>query len=96
MRRAYALVKTLPDKAETVAETLRCRPGVKTADVVSGPYDVIALVEGGQAEDVAKVALSEITSIEGTKHVETCLVHRTEDELQDDLSIRGNCRCKNL
>ena len=82
MRRAYALVKTLPDKAETVAETLRCRPGVKTANVVSGPYDVIALIEGAEAKDVARTALAEIPGIEGTKHVETCLVHRAEAELQ--------------
>jgi len=80
MRKAYVLIETLPGKAEMVAEALRSKRGVKIADVISGPHDVIALIEGAQAEDVARITLSEIHSLEGTKHVETCLVHRTEDD----------------
>jgi len=97
MRKAYVLIRAEAGSTEEIARTLRSKCGVKAADVVSGPYDVITLVEGAQAEDVARIALIEIPDLEGIKCIETCLVHKTEDgATQDNLSIRRDYRCEKL
>ena len=44
MRVACVFVETEMGATETVAGSLRGKPGVVAADVVTGPHDVIALV----------------------------------------------------
>lgn len=74
MRKAYVLIHTLLGKEEQVAEALHCRPEVMAADVVSGPYDVIAVVEGTDANAVAKTILSEMPMMDGVGKITSCLV----------------------
>jgi DNA-binding Lrp family transcriptional regulator len=86
MRKAYVLIQTLPGKAKTLAEALHGRSEVTAADVVSGPYDVIAVVQGTDAEAVARVILSDMATMDGLKHVTTCLVIGRKSE-------QGNAGC---
>ena len=43
---AYILIETAVGKSRDIANTLRSVPEVETVDTVTGPYDIIALVEG--------------------------------------------------
>ena len=43
--RAFILIETQVGRANQVVQALRSLPGVKTADVVTGSFDVIVLIE---------------------------------------------------
>lgn len=78
-RKAFVLINTERGKAESVTRALRNMTGVTLAEVVNGPYDVIAFIEGAQADDVARMVLVDIPGIKGASHTVTCLVHGTRD-----------------
>ena len=44
--KAYLLVETAVGKTRDVANTLRELNGIETVDVVTGPYDIIAVISG--------------------------------------------------
>jgi len=44
--KAYLLVETAVGQTRNVAGTLRELPGIKTVDVVTGPYDIIRSLMG--------------------------------------------------
>ena len=44
--KAYVLIETAVGKTREVVAYLKQLPGVRSADVVTGPYDIIAIVEG--------------------------------------------------
>ena len=82
MRMAYVLITAEAGRAEGVIRALRSKRGVKTAHALSGPYDVIALIEGPRPEDVARMVLAEVPGIEGVQHVKTCLVRRVKGDTE--------------
>ena len=43
--KAYILIETTVGKSRDVADALRSLQGVETVDAVTGPYDIIAIVE---------------------------------------------------
>ena len=53
--KAYLLVETAVGKTRDVAATLRDLEGVDTVDVVTGPYDIIAVIEGDDMSVVGNV-----------------------------------------
>ena len=71
--KAYILISTAAEKTATVVESLRKMPGVISAAMVTGPYDVVAVVQGGDANDVGKLILNEIRGLKGINSTLTCL-----------------------
>lgn len=71
--RAYVLITTDVGKAIDVAEQLRQLPGVRAADVVTGTYDVVLVVEGGSASDVGRLVLTQIHGTPGLKSTMTLM-----------------------
>lgn len=65
--RAYILVDTEAAKAAEVVEILRGRADICLADVVNGPYKVIAVVQGMNTSEVAKTILIDIRKLSGVK-----------------------------
>ena len=59
MTRAYVLITVAAGQAAAVAEALRALPGVAQADVVAGPYDVVAVVEGADAAAIGRLVLNQ-------------------------------------
>jgi DNA-binding Lrp family transcriptional regulator len=49
--KAFILIETVVGRTKQVASTLQQLKGVKSADCVTGPYDVIAVVEGENLDD---------------------------------------------
>jgi DNA-binding Lrp family transcriptional regulator len=72
--KAYVLIEAAVGKTESVAVSLAEKPGISTADVTLGPYDVIASVRAADAEAIAKMVLNEIGILDGVTHTTTCLV----------------------
>ncbi|MGA7669515.1 MAG: Lrp/AsnC ligand binding domain-containing protein [Nitrolancea sp.] len=65
MARAYVLVKTDVGAAEKVQDELLRVAGVDSADIVSGDYDLVVVVEGPSNEDIGRLVLREIHGISG-------------------------------
>ena len=61
--KAFVLVETAPSKPNAVTAVLKQLEGVKTADMVTGPYDVIAIVEGETLKDVGDLVTGKVQPI---------------------------------
>ncbi len=70
---AYILIETSPGTAGQVAKKLREFPFVKTASAVTGPYDVICMVEAPNLSDVGLNVVNRIQGVEGVLRTLTCL-----------------------
>ena len=53
--RAFVLIQTVPGRVDGILRTLRRMPQVRTVDSVTGPYDVVALVEVGELRELSQV-----------------------------------------
>jgi DNA-binding Lrp family transcriptional regulator len=71
--RAYVLMTTEVGKAMDVAEQLRQLPGVLAADVVTGTYDVVLVLEGGNTSDIGRLVLTQIHGTPGLKGTMTLI-----------------------
>ena len=71
---AYVLIQTEVGKAAGVATLLREIAGVVVADDVTGPYDVIARVEADSIDELGRLVVTPVQSIEGLTRTLTCPV----------------------
>ena len=71
---AYVLIQTEVGKAVNVAEQARKITGVLSADDVTGPYDVIVKTEAPTPDELAKMVVPQIQSVEGITRTFTCPV----------------------
>jgi DNA-binding Lrp family transcriptional regulator len=73
---AYVLIQTEVGKAAQVADEARKIPGVESADDVTGPYDVIVKASAESVDQLGKLVVARIQSIEGITRTLTCpIVH---------------------
>ena len=71
--KAYILIETVVGKSRDVAKELRRLPGVKTVDAVTGPYDIISVVEANDLNAVGDLVTSQVHTINGIVRTITCL-----------------------
>jgi DNA-binding Lrp family transcriptional regulator len=74
MLSANVLIQTEVGKAVSVAEQARGITGVRSADDVTGPYDVIVKTEADSLDDLGKMVVSQIQAVEGITRTFTCPV----------------------
>ena len=73
--KAYVLVEVGVGKTTDVVEALQKVEGIKSADPVVGPYDVIAVVEAAELDAIGRL-IKQIHSIAGICKTTTCIVVR--------------------
>ena len=71
---AYVLIQTEVGKAANVATQVARIDGVKSAEDVTGPYDVIVRAEAGSVDELGRMVVSQIQLIEGITRTVTCPV----------------------
>lgn len=71
--KAYVLIQTLPGKVESVLRFIRRMPQVLLADSVTGPYDVVVVLEVREVRDLASVVAGTIGGLRGVTHTTTLL-----------------------
>ncbi len=71
--KAFVLIETAVGKSKEVVDTIRQLKGVKSVDTVTGPYDVIAIVEGENLNDIGDLVTSRIHPVAGISRTVTCL-----------------------
>lgn len=70
---AYVLIEAASDKAKNALKAITKIPGVKMANAVTGPYDIIAFVEAPDVDALGRVVLSKIRTISGVTKTLTCV-----------------------
>lgn len=64
-KRAYVLIETEIGKAWAVAKELQNKPDIAAVDLVTGPHDVIAVLQSASADAIAKAVMDEIQAVPG-------------------------------
>jgi len=73
MLRAYVLIETEVGKTKQVTEAIRRLKGVVSVDLVTGPYDAIAIVEGETLAELGEFVTAKVHPISGISRTVTCL-----------------------
>ena len=76
MIEAYVLIQAEVGMAGPVARALGEIPGVRSMDVVTGPYDVIARAEAANIDALGKLIVAKVQTVEGVARTLTCPVVR--------------------
>ena len=71
--KAFVLIETEVGKNQDVVAALKALEGVKSVDVVTGPYDVIAIIGGVDLNAVGDLVTGKIHPIAGIARTVTCL-----------------------
>jgi DNA-binding Lrp family transcriptional regulator len=71
---AYILIQTEVGKAAQVAKEVRDIGGVAEAEDVTGPYDVIVRAEANSVDELGKLVVAKIQSVDGITRTLTCPV----------------------
>ncbi len=76
--RAYVLIESAVGKAGTVGEGVKKlslkEANVVSVDAVTGPFDVIALLESDDLDKLGRAITDGIQQVDGVQRTTTCLV----------------------
>lgn len=72
--RIYLLINTEIGKERYVRDALRNLEYVSCADMITGRYDIIAILEGDSVGDIFATSVSSIRAIKGIVRTESNLV----------------------
>jgi DNA-binding Lrp family transcriptional regulator len=71
---AYILIQTEVGKAAAVAAAISEIDGVSQAEDVTGPYDVIVRAEADTVDDLGRLVVARVQSVDGITRTLTCPV----------------------
>jgi len=71
--KAYVLIETAVGRTKEVTSAIERLQGVRAVDPVTGPYDIIAIVEGESLNDIGDIVTSKIHPTAGISRTVTCL-----------------------
>ena len=75
--KAHLLIETQVGKAKEVVKAIGVLKEVISVDAVTGPYDVIATIEGETLEDIGDLVTSKVHSINGISRTVMCVAVRS-------------------
>ena len=73
LAKAFVLISTAVGRHKEVATALKKLKGVKSVDIVTGPYDIIVVIEQENLNDVGDLVTGKIHPIAGISRTVTCL-----------------------
>ena len=71
--KAFVLIETAVGKNREVVTHIRKLEGVISVDVVTGPYDIIAVIQGETLTDIGDLVTGKIHPVSGISRTVTCL-----------------------
>ena len=71
---AYTLIQTEVGKPAAVADAIAGIKGVTLAEDVTGPYDVIVRAEARNVDELGKLVVAKVQSVDGITRTLTCPV----------------------
>lgn len=73
---AYILIQSVPGQAMEALDRVRKIPEVRTAAAVTGPHDIIALVEAPDTLHLGELVANKIQQVAGVSSTLTCVIIR--------------------
>ena len=73
MVKAYVLIEMAAGHSTNLVNLLKSRSDVADADRVTGPYDVIAVLEAADLVQINEMVTTEIHHLEGVVRTLTCV-----------------------
>jgi DNA-binding Lrp family transcriptional regulator len=77
--KAFVLIETAVGKTKEVVAKVRQLEGVKSVDPVTGPYDIITIIEAESLNNIGNLVTGKIHPIAGISRTVTCLAIWTEE-----------------
>jgi len=71
--KAFILIETAVGKTKEVVSILNKLEDLKSVDTVTGPYDIIAVIEAEDLNKIGDLITGKIHAIEGISRTVTCL-----------------------
>ena len=71
--KAFVLIETAVGRSKEVVVAFKELKGVTSVDTVTGPYDVIAIVQGETLNDIGDLVTGKVHPIPGISRTVTCL-----------------------
>ncbi|MCE2404630.1 MAG: Lrp/AsnC ligand binding domain-containing protein [Dehalococcoidia bacterium] len=71
--KAFILIETAVGKTREVANVLSELGGMKSVDVVTGPYDIIAVIDAPDINTMGGLVTEKIHTISGVVRTVTCV-----------------------
>jgi DNA-binding Lrp family transcriptional regulator len=71
--KAFVLIETEVGKTKEVVSALSKLKGVTSVDTVTGPYDIITILQGESLNDIGDAVTGKIHPIPGISRTVTCL-----------------------
>jgi len=71
--KAFVLIETAVGKNKEVVTALEQLKGMESVDTVTGPYDIIAVIEAKSLNDIGDLVTGKIHPIAGISRTVTCL-----------------------
>ncbi len=71
--KAFVLIETAVGKSKEVVRAIRGLEAVTSVDPVTGPYDVIAVVQGKTLDEIGTLVTEKIHPISGISRTVTCM-----------------------
>jgi DNA-binding Lrp family transcriptional regulator len=71
--KAFVLIETEVGKTKDVVAALQKLKGVVSVDTVTGPYDIIAILQGESLNDIGNLVTGKIHPVSGISRTVTCL-----------------------
>ncbi len=74
MAQAFILIEAAPKKGRSACARIAKIPGVQSAHLITGPYDIIALVEAPDPQAIGSVVMGKIHAVDEVGKTITCVV----------------------
>jgi DNA-binding Lrp family transcriptional regulator len=71
--KAFVLIEVVVGKTKEVVTALQKVEGVKSVEAVTGPYDVIAVIEKPEVNAIGDLVTKNVHSVSGIARTVTCL-----------------------
>ncbi len=72
--KAFVLIKVEPGKVKEAFEAISSMRAIVEAHCITGPDDIIAILESEDAKGVSEVVIADLHDIEGIKGTDTRIV----------------------
>jgi DNA-binding Lrp family transcriptional regulator len=76
--RAYILIKVTANSDREVAAEIRKLASVQSADLVTGPYNIVAVTQVRDLNDIADLVTGRLLKVSNVISITTCLATNTK------------------
>jgi DNA-binding Lrp family transcriptional regulator len=71
--KAFVLIETSVGKTREVVEAMKAVSGVVSVDAVTGPYDIIAVLEADDLNTIGELVTNKVHTVGSVVRTVTCL-----------------------